>query len=332
MSNRLKTILLALVAVFALPLLVFLGLFFSTGGKYQVPPLASTDPLEPQVVLDGINFHAETYGKRKNPPLIVLHDGPGGDYRDLLALKALSENYRVIFYDQRGTGLSARVPDDKLTLASQLADIQTLADHYAPGQPLTLIGHGWGGMLAAAYAGSHPERVAKLILAEPGFLNEAMANQVLPVMNQSSLSFMTQASINWVRSLHIHGPDADAAQDFVFAHLRQHPAYFCGGRIPPEAPDYTLRAGFRAWRSLTGATMGPGGQIKLSFIKDLDRFQKPVLFLAGSCNRLTGKSFQTRQLRLFPRADLVEIPNSGHELFLDNPQASLKAVEDFLKK
>lgn len=331
MSNRLKTFLLSLVALFALPLLVFVVLFFATGGDYRVQALANTDPLMPQVVLEGLSFHAETFGKRSLPPLLVLHDGPGGDYQDLLALQALKDRYRVIFYDQRGTGLSARVPNDKLTLDLMLKDVENVAQHYAGSRPLRLLGHGWGGMLAAAYAARHPQQVAQLVLAEPGFLNATLANQVLPMLNQSSLSFITQATVNWVRSLHLQGPDADARQDFVFAHLRQHPAYFCGHRIPEQAPTYTARAGFRAWKTLTGATMGAGGQIQLDFLKGIEAYKGPVLFLASSCNQLTGKSFQTRQARLYPQAELVTIPDSGHELFLDNPQASLAAVSAFLK-
>jgi pimeloyl-ACP methyl ester carboxylesterase len=42
----------------------------------------------------------------------------GADYRYLLPLKALADDYRVVFYDQRGTGLSPRVPADSITLDS----------------------------------------------------------------------------------------------------------------------------------------------------------------------------------------------------------------------
>ncbi|MEZ0371257.1 MAG: alpha/beta fold hydrolase [Candidatus Sericytochromatia bacterium] len=330
MSNRLKTLLLSLVAVFTLPLLLFGVLFLATGGDYQVPGTVSADGSQPQVVLNGLGFHAETFGERKNPPLLVLHDGPGGDYHDLLALSRLARRYYVIFFDQRGSGLSARVPTSQLSIDAVLGDIEAFAGHYAPGRRISLLGHGWGGMLATAFAGRHPERVERLILAEPGFLNTAMANQVLPIMNQSSVGFLYQASVSWVRSLHIQGPDPDARPDFVFAHLRQHPAYHCGHKIPPRAEEFTRRAGFQAWKALTGSTLKPGGQVALDFTKGIEHYQRPVLILASSCNKLMGRSFQTRQARLFPKAGLVDIPASGHEMFLDNPEASVKAVEVFL--
>ncbi|PKL77196.1 MAG: hypothetical protein CVV27_06430, partial [Candidatus Melainabacteria bacterium HGW-Melainabacteria-1] len=66
------------------------------------------------------------------------------------------------------------------------------------------------------------------------------------------------------------------------------------------------------------------------FTKGIDRYQQPVLLLAGECNTLTGKAFQTRQVKLFKQAGLVNVPRSGHELFVDNADASLKAVSDFL--
>ncbi len=330
MSNKLKNILLMIVALFALPLIVFLTIFFSTGGNYQVPATVSQDQSLPQVVLNQISFHVETFGKPENPPLLVLHDGPGGDYQSLLALKALADRYYVVFYDQRGSGLSARIPAEQLSIENSLKDVEAFVDHFAGDQPVSLIGHGWGGMLATAYTGKYPKRVERLILAEPGFLNTEMANQVLPLMNQASVGFLATTATSWVRALHVKGPDNEARSDFIFSRIRQHPAYYCGQKIPANASEQVKRAGFLAWRVTTYSTFGERGQIKLDFTKGLSDYKQPVLILAGACNTLTGQAFQTRQQRLFSNAGLSVIPESGHELFLDNPKASLSVVNAFL--
>lgn len=330
MSNKLKNVLLTLVALFALPLLVFIILFLTTVGNYKVPATVTQDPALPKVVLNQVQFHAETFGNPEHPPLLILHDGPGGDYQSLLALKALAERYYLIFYDQRGTGLSARLPAAQLSIEDSLKDVEAFVDYYTGTKRVNLIGHGWGGMLATAYAGKHPERVERLVLAEPGFLNTEMANQILPLMNQASAGFLATTAVSWVRALHVQGPDNEARSDFIFARIRQHPAYYCGQKIPDQAAEQVQRAGFLAWKVTTHSTFGDRGQIKLDFTKGIENYKQPVLMLAGACNTLTGQAFQTRQTRLFPKAGLAVIPDSGHELFLDNPKASLKAVSGFL--
>lgn len=57
-----------------------------------------------------------------------------------------------------------------------------MIEQVSPERPVSLFGHGWGGMLAAAYAGKTPEKIDQLILAEPGFLNTDMANRILPAL------------------------------------------------------------------------------------------------------------------------------------------------------
>jgi proline iminopeptidase len=48
-----------------------------------------------------------------NTVLVILYGGPGGDYRSLLGLKKPADQYQVVFYNQRGAGLSQRVPADQ---------------------------------------------------------------------------------------------------------------------------------------------------------------------------------------------------------------------------
>jgi proline iminopeptidase len=78
----------------------------------------------------------------------------------------------VILYDQRGAGLSQRVEADQLKLSEYLKELDAVVDYYGKGEPVRIIGHSWGAMLLSGYLGYAPEKVAKAVLAEPGFLNE----------------------------------------------------------------------------------------------------------------------------------------------------------------
>ena len=56
----------------------------------------------------------------------------------------------------------------------------------------------------------------------------------------------------------------------------------------------------------------------------------PILFLAGACDTWIGPELQARHAALFPHAKLVVIPDAGHDMFWDNPEAALPVVRAFL--
>src|SRR5882757_2825196 len=81
-----------------------------------VPRTVDEDPTIPAASFAGSRFHLESFGDPGGPTIIFLHGGPGGDFRDNLRLKerydgyALTDDHLVVFWDQRGSGLS-RGPD-----------------------------------------------------------------------------------------------------------------------------------------------------------------------------------------------------------------------------
>jgi proline iminopeptidase len=87
-------------------IIIGIGLFISTAGDHGVPNTVATDPTIPHIEIDGVVFHAETFGDPQNPTVVVVHGGPGGNYGYLLNLHQLENDYFVVFYDQRGSGLS----------------------------------------------------------------------------------------------------------------------------------------------------------------------------------------------------------------------------------
>src|SRR3954454_4492848 len=95
-----------------------------------VPRTVDEDPSLPAIDLAGTRFHAEAFGNPDAPVLIVLHGGPGSDYRPLLPLRALADDsYRVVFWDQRGAGLSARHDPGTIDLATYLEDLRLVIEH-----------------------------------------------------------------------------------------------------------------------------------------------------------------------------------------------------------
>jgi proline iminopeptidase len=105
------------------------------------------------------------------PPIVLVGGGAGNGagYMWPVADELAASGFRCVLYDQRGRGGSTADALDKahINLAASVADLEALRAHLGL-ERMTLLGHSWGAMLAAAYVAAHPERVGRLVLVGPG--------------------------------------------------------------------------------------------------------------------------------------------------------------------
>ncbi|HEU4722337.1 MAG TPA: alpha/beta hydrolase [Gemmatimonadaceae bacterium] len=105
-----------------------------------------------------------------NPPLIMLHGGPGLSETALFRHfnAALEQAFTVVYWDQRGAGKSfARtIPPETMTVERFLGDLDELVNaiRVRLGHPtVTIFGHSWGAALGVLYAARFPEKVAAYV-------------------------------------------------------------------------------------------------------------------------------------------------------------------------
>ena len=124
-----------------------------------------TEAVDAVVDLGGVRLHTRRVGS--DPPVVVLHGGPGADYAYLLPqYDRLAHGRALLFYDQRGGGRSPVARDVPVGWQEHVADLEALRKHWAIDR-LTLLGYSWGGLLAVLYALEHPDRVGRLALVAP---------------------------------------------------------------------------------------------------------------------------------------------------------------------
>lgn len=126
-------------------------------------------PIEPyeKSRLQVSEIHGLFYEQVGNPqgrPVVFLHGGPGGgihpDHRRFFD----PQHYRIILFDQRGSGQSTPLAELRENTTWDLVkDIETLRRHLGIEQWL-VFGGSWGSTLALTYAITHPSRVLALIL------------------------------------------------------------------------------------------------------------------------------------------------------------------------
>ena len=136
----------------------------------------TTRPFRSEYVpLRTLNYHVSRWdGADSAPdktPLILLHGWMDVGASFQFIVDVLSEAFvagRPIWApDWRGFGRTQPTTrTDHYVFADYLADLDQLLDHYAPGQPVDVVGHSMGGNIAMLYAGARPERVRRLINLE----------------------------------------------------------------------------------------------------------------------------------------------------------------------
>ncbi|WP_010542107.1 alpha/beta fold hydrolase [Dietzia alimentaria] len=81
---------------------------------------------------------------------------------------------RMVFYDQRGHGLSGKSTRENSTIAQLASDLSTVINATAPTGPVVAIGHSMGGMSVMGFASRHPQIVHDRIMGV-GLVATAMA-------------------------------------------------------------------------------------------------------------------------------------------------------------
>lgn len=319
----------------------FVGSYLAYAGQYLVPATTVDDPSLPSRNVEGYRFHLEVMGLPTRPVVIVLHGGPGGDYRYLLPLRPLSDEYQVVFYDQRGSGLSPRVPDEQLSLDQHVEDLNAIVRSVSPHAPVRLVGHSWGAMLAAAYVDRHPERVSHAVLAEPAFLTAERGKEWFEAIGRGrpALSWPLASGLwrSLMQSLYVYGPDEDAREDFLTQAVMsldvpEHPLrdYYCEAD-PNTAHLPNWRAGARALDAIVEESTDDDGSFNVDIVSPkLKRFPHKVLLIASSCNTVMGPEAQRENMLLFSNAELAVIKDAGHTMFGEQPEASLAVLRRYL--
>jgi pimeloyl-ACP methyl ester carboxylesterase len=256
------------------------------------------------------------------PPLLLVHGWPQTWYAWRLVMPPLARHFQVIAPDQRGTGLSGRPEDgyDTGTLAADLAALMDALGH----RRFAVAGHDTGMWIGYALAADHPDRVARLAVAEtplpgvspspPLFANAHLNNALW------HFAFNRLAEVN--DQLAAGREDVYFGWQFATKAARPLPDYAVRHYIDTlAAAPAALHASFAIYRALD-ATIAQNQQRKTR------RLRIPVLGIGGA-HSLREQVADTMKLAADDVQTLV-IPGCGHHPAEETPDETLDALTAFL--
>jgi proline iminopeptidase len=223
------------------------------------------------------------------------------------------KDYRVVLYDQRGSGFSQIKPGlEHYTFDALVRELEALRKEVIGRETITLIGHSFGGLVAMRYAADNPGRVDRMVLVSPAFARLNRQSAARPFRLLLKYGFPPR--------------DPERANQFF---MNMFPALFGASFYDPK--NYAkLRPGYASF-AVTMAVRDSLGNY--DFGNDLRRITAKTLILYGAADlETTAEKFQLELHGLIPGSATVKFEHSGHWAFLEEPALFRETVLAFMKK
>jgi len=225
------------------------------------------------------------------------------------AMERLGSFCRVIHFDKRGTGLSDRVPVDRLpTLEQRMDDVRAVMDA-AGSQRAVLFGHSEGGPMCVLFAAVHPQRVEGLVLYGTFAVRRRHPDYPWAPTAAEREAHARRVRREWGGVVHLYDQAPSLAGDDEFAGWWAR--YLRSSASPAAAAALTGMAGDADVRAV------------------LPTLRVPTLLIHRTADRRANVEGARWMARQIPGARLVELPGEAHLLWAD-PDPVFDLVEEFV--
>lgn len=294
-----------------------------------------------------VDFHIPTAGKPckthywivgdlklGKTPLVVLHGGPGATHTYLTNLDALYKAHGIplVFYDQVGNGESTHLPEkngdgDFWTVQLFIDELDNLLAHLGIENNYDVIGHSWGGMLAASFAIRQPKGLRRLILASSPARMQDWAEAA------NRLKLLLPKDVREVLDKHeaagtVDSPEYHAASD------KYNEEFTC--RVKPMPEGFAKAFEWIAKDPTVYTTMnGPSeffitGSLKnWDVVSDLHKINVPTLLTNGRWDGAQD-SVMKKQFINIPKVKWVQFADSSHAPHYEETERYMDIIGSFL--
>jgi esterase len=254
--------------------------------------------------MNPVDLAYESFGESIGSPLIILHGFLASSRNWRTIAKRLSEKYHVLVLDMRNHGVSPHA--EHMDYPVMAHDILWFMDKMGL-QKAHFLGHSMGGKIAMWLALHYPQRVEKLIIAD-----------IAPVNYQHSFD-----------------PIVDALKALPLDQLanRKHAEQFLAAAIPDVSfrqfllQNLLLKDGHYYWRINLDIIHKTAHHI-VGFPEPIQPiYTQKALFIAGEHSTYIQPE---AVLDRFPKANIIEIPDTGHWLYVQAPDEFCQVVDAWM--
>jgi 3-oxoadipate enol-lactonase len=241
----------------------------------------------------------------KGPDLVVLHSLLADRHAFDPVLPALAAKHRVTLFNL--PGFHGSQPAMLALMDAYLAIVEDGFDEFGIGKDSILIGNGFGGTVALAFALAHPERISKLVLSDAAAGFPPEGREVFALMAQK----VEDGGL---------GSIAEIAAKRVFspAYLAAHPEKI------EERKEVLLQIDPKAFKAACKILQ------EADLVPLLHHLKVPTLVVCGQFDQATPPALNRQIVEKVVGAKYIELPGCGHCPPLEQPQQFVAAIKDFV--
>jgi pimeloyl-ACP methyl ester carboxylesterase len=294
-----------------------------------------------KIKLGGINQTVMIHGvNASNPILLIIHGGPGfvESYLFRTYNKPLEKNFIVVYWDQRGAGLSYSpdISPQTMTLSQIVEDaheLVTILKKRFHKEKIYLVGHSWGSGVGITLIQKYPE----------DFYRYAGVGQIVDMVQNEKLSYQytldaaiennNQEAITALRKIQ-NNYQKEIPDDLNALHIQRKWLDYYGGAVYGERNAGKIFKGITAKEyALYDQKKSDEAQafsmkylwtevMKINFLKTATQLKVPVYFFTGRhdynvVSTLVEEYYKVLQA---PEKEIVWFENSAHFIPFEEPE------------
>jgi len=265
----------------------------------------------PTAKVGDINIYYEIHGDGEALLLIMGYGQYSAHWATMIP--PFSREYRVISFDNRGTGRSGK-PDIPYTMKMMADDAKGLLDAIGV-DSAHVFGVSMGGMIAQELALNYPDKVKSLILGctlcggTKAILPtpEALSFLTGPEMAKLSVEERARVAVPWLVSQEFIDKNPEAVELYVAI----------TSKYPTPIHGFACQAQAIAFHDT---------------YERLHQITAPTLVIVGSADRIIPAENSGIIASRIPNAELVVLENAGHGFFIDVETEAASIILDFLRR
>jgi pimeloyl-ACP methyl ester carboxylesterase len=276
---------------------------------------------------DGVALYYEDNGPADAAVTVIAVHGFCLNRDDFLfqrraVIEAYGTQARFLAYDQRSHGRSGRSAANKANVDQLGADLELVIGELAPTGRIVLIGHSMGGMTIMALGQAHPElfaadgRVAGVVLLSTSTGKMAEVTLGLPAFFARGGIILPTVMKAMRRQKGIVEKGRSEAGDILWVFIKR---IAFGGPVEPGLVEFVAQM-IAATPVDVIADFYPAliSHDKLASLGNL--VSTNVAIVCGDKDVLTPPSHSATMAQALPNAELIMIPDAGHQAMMEKPE------------
>lgn len=276
------------------------------------------------VDINGAKIFCKTLGDGE--PLVIVHGGPGLAHDYLFdPFKQLSDNYKLIFYDQRGCGKSQEFNEgESSTMETMVEDLEGVRKEFKL-EKMNLVGQSWGAVIAFNYIFKYPDRVKYLILLEPA----PGSSEYIQNVQQTIMSRLSKEEIERLVKIS-QSPDLRTSPELFkeFMNIRMKNYFYNSTYASKKNFNYFDTERIKKFFA-SSALFGPY-LMSYSLYDKMRNISCPTLIIHGDYDVIPTEAIE-RMGKEIKNAEVHIVKECGHFVHIEKPEFYFNTIRSFIK-